>query len=75
MAVDFTYRKERLESWKDQRWFLDPNRSLNHKNERFKVFEIKSKSNCDDVIINLITILNINKNIKLMKIEKLTKIV
>ena len=33
-------------------------------------------SNCDDFIINLIIILNIYKNIKLIKkIEKLTKIV
>ena len=42
----------------------------------FKVFEVKMGSNCDDFIINLIIILNIYKNIKLIKkIEKLTKIV
>ena len=42
----------------------------------FKVFEVEMGSNCDDFIINLIIILNIYKNIKLIKkIEKLTKIV
>ena len=34
--------------------FLDPDRSLNRKRERFKVFEVEPRSNCDDVIINLI---------------------
>ena len=56
--------------------FSDPNRSLNHKRKMFKVFEVEMGSNCDDFIINLIIILNIYKNIKLIKkIEKLTKIV
>ena len=49
---------------------------MNRKRERFKVFEVEPGSNLDDVIINLIIILNIYKNIKLIKkIEKLTKIV
>ena len=34
--------------------FLDPDRSLNCKRERFKVFEVEPESNRDDVIINLI---------------------
>ena len=34
----------------------DTDRSLNRKRKRFKVFEVKPKSNHDDVIINLITI-------------------
>ena len=34
--------------------FSDPDRSLNRKNERFKVFEIEPRSNRNDVIINLI---------------------
>ena len=34
--------------------FSDPDRSLNRKNERFKIFEIEPGSNRDDVIINLI---------------------
>ena len=34
--------------------FSDPDRSLNRKRERFKVFEGKPGSNRDDVIINLI---------------------
>ena len=55
--------------------FSDPNRSLNRKRERFKGFEVEPRSNSDDVIINLIIILNIYKNIKLIKkLEKLTKI-
>ena len=33
---------------------LDPDRSLNRKRERFKVFEVELTSNRDDVIINLI---------------------
>ena len=37
--------------------------------------EVESRSNRDDVIINLIIIHNINKYIKLIKIEKLPKIV
>ena len=37
-------------------WFWNPNRSINRKNEMFKVFEVESKSNRDDVIINLIII-------------------
>ena len=48
---------------------------MNHKMEMFKVFEVKLESNCNDIIINLIIILNINKKIKLVKIEKLTKII
>ena len=36
--------------------FLDPNRSLNRKNERFKIFEIDPRSNHNNVIINLIII-------------------
>ena len=56
--------------------FSDSDRSLNRKKKRFKVFEVEPRSNRDDVIINLIIILNIYKNIKLIKkIEKLTKIV
>ena len=55
--------------------FSETNRTLNCKRERFKVFEIEPRSNRNDVIINLIIILNINKNIKLVKIEKLTKII
>ena len=34
--------------------FSDPDRSLNRKNKRFKVFEVEPRSNRDDVIINLI---------------------
>ena len=34
--------------------FSDPNRSLNRKKQRFKVFEVEPKSNRDNVIINLI---------------------
>ena len=34
--------------------FSDPDRSLNRKRKRFKVFEVESGSNRDDVIINLI---------------------
>ena len=34
--------------------FSDPNRSLNRKRERFKIFEIEPESNRNDVIINLI---------------------
>ena len=41
------------------------------KKEVFKIFEVKSKLNRDYVIINL----NINKYIKLIQIEKLTKII
>ena len=37
--------------------------------------EVKLGLNHNDVIINLIIILNIYKNIKLIKIEKLTKII
>ena len=48
-------------------WFSDPDRSLNRKRERFRVFEVELRSNRDDVIINLIIILNIYKNIKLIK--------
>ena len=55
--------------------FSETDRILNRKRERFKVFEIEPGSNRDDIIINLIIILNINKNIKLVKIEKLTKII
>ena len=44
----------------------DPDRSLNRKRERFKGFEVEPRSNRDDVIINLIIILNIYKNIKLI---------
>ena len=55
--------------------FSETDRILNRKRERFKVFEIEPESNRDDIIINLIIILNINKNIKLVKIEKLTKII
>ena len=47
--------------------FSDPDRSLNRKKERFKGFEVKLGSNRDNVIINLIIILNIYKNIKLIK--------
>ena len=34
--------------------FSDPDRSLNRKIKRFKVFEVELKSNRDDIIINLI---------------------
>ena len=34
--------------------FSDPDRSLNRKRERFKVYEVEPGSNRDDVIINLI---------------------
>ena len=34
--------------------FSDPDRSLNYKRERFKIFEIERGSNRDNVIINLI---------------------
>ena len=36
--------------------FSNPNRSLNRKNERFKIFEVDPGSNRDNVIINLIII-------------------
>ena len=32
--------------------FSDPDRSLNRKRKRFKVFEVEPKSNHDDVIID-----------------------
>ena len=51
--------------------FENSNRLLNHKRKRFKVFEVKSRSNHDDVIINLIIILNIYKNVKLVKNRKI----
>lgn len=41
----------------------------------FKVFEVRSRLNSDDVIINFIMIYNINKYIKSIKIENLTKMV
>ena len=47
--------------------FSDPDRSLSHKKETFKGFEVELVSNRDNVIINLIIILNIYKNIKLIK--------
>ena len=47
--------------------FSDPDRSLNRKRERFKGFKVGLRSNRNDVIINLIIILNIYKNIKLIK--------
>ena len=37
-------------------WFWNPDRLMNHKKEMLKVFEIESRSNHDDVIINLIII-------------------
>ena len=40
---------------------------MNRKMENFKVFEVGPRSNRDDIIINLIIILNIYKNIKLIK--------
>ena len=49
-------------------WFSDPNRLKNCKIKMFKIFEIRPRS-CDDVIINIITILNINKYIKLIKLK------
>ena len=55
--------------------FLDLDRSLNCKRERFKVFKVKPKSNRDDVIINLIIISNINKYIKLFAKKNFIKIV
>ena len=44
---------------------------MNRKRERFRVFEVELRSNRDDVIINLIIILNIYKNIKLIKNRKI----
>ena len=44
---------------------------MNRKKERFKVFEVELGSNRDDIIINLIIILNIYKNIKLIKNRKI----
>ena len=41
-------------------------RSKNQKRKRFKVFKIGPRSNCDDIIINLIVILNIDKYNKLV---------
>ena len=52
-------------------WFSDPDRSLNRKREMFRVFEVELRLNRDDVIINLIIILNIYKNIKLIKNRKI----
>ena len=43
---------------------------MNGKMEKFKVFELGLRLNRDDVIINLIIILNINKYIKLVQITK-----
>ena len=37
-------------------WFGNPDRSINRKRKMFKIFEVESKSNRDDVIINLIII-------------------
>ena len=37
-------------------WFSDPDHSMNRKRKRFKVFKVGSRSNRDDVIINLIII-------------------
>ena len=54
---------------------LKPKPFIEPKRERFKIFKVEPRSNRDDVIINLIIILNINKYIKLVKIEKLDKIV
>ena len=45
------------------------------KQKMFKDFKVELWLNRDDVIINLIIILNINKYIKFAKIEKITKIV
>ena len=44
---------------------------MNRKRERFGVFKVELRSNRDDVIINLIIILNIYKNIKLIKNRKI----
>ena len=55
-------------------WFSDLDHSLNRKGKRFKVFEVEPGLNRDDVIINLIIILNINKYINLVQ-KKFTKIV
>ena len=46
-------------------------RSLNRKKKRFKIFEVEPESNRNDLIINLIIILNIYKNIKLVKNRKI----
>ena len=48
-------------------WFSDLDRSLNRKGKRFNVFEVERGLNRDDVIINLIIILNINKYINLVQ--------
>lgn len=37
-------------------WFLDLDRSLNRKRERFEIFKVGLRSNCDNFIINLIII-------------------
>ena len=51
------------------------NHSKNRKREIFKIFKVGPKSNHNNVIINIIIILNINKYVKLVKIEILTKII
>ena len=60
LAPDYPQEDSRM----TQTRFLDLDRSLNCKRERFKVFKIKPKSNRDDVIINLIIISNINNKIR-----------
>ena len=71
LAPDYPQEDSRM----TQTRFLDLDRSLNCKRERFKVFKIKPKSNRDDVIINLIIISNINKYIKLFAKKNFIKIV
>ena len=50
-------------------WFRNPDYSMNHKRKRFKIFEIRPRLNYDDIIINLIIILNINKYIRAIQID------
>ena len=49
---------------------LEPNRLKNQKRGRFKVLRLEWKSNCDDVIINIVINSNKNKGIKFVKINK-----
>ena len=44
---------------------------MNRKRERFKVFEVELRLNRGNIIIILIIILNIYKNIKLIKNRKI----
>ena len=50
-------------------YFSNPDRLKNRKKKKFKIFKVKPRSNYDDVIINIIIILNINKLINLIKLK------